>query len=232
MTHQHAIESMASERYLLGEMSDEERDRFESHYFDCAECAEDVRAAERMRAAVRHDARRAAAVPAATAAPRPEADTPVRGKVIRPPRSAWQRIEYWSPWAAAACLALVLGFQSFYVIPALRQTEGYQAVDLTMLRSATRNREPLLRVVEGSRYISVAIDVMVDDETRVLDFDLRNADGNALLSGRVGAPRPGSPLMLLLAAETFEVPARYTLLVRDPDRPEKVSGEYPFVTTR
>ena len=61
MTHQRAVESMASERYLLGEMSDEERDLFEEHYFECSECAEDIRAAERMRTAVRTDARAALA---------------------------------------------------------------------------------------------------------------------------------------------------------------------------
>src|SRR4030095_16187946 len=33
----------AAERYLLGEMSDADRERYEEHFFSCAECAEDVR---------------------------------------------------------------------------------------------------------------------------------------------------------------------------------------------
>ena len=35
----------AAEKYVLGEMTDELRDQFEEHYFDCAECALDVKTA-------------------------------------------------------------------------------------------------------------------------------------------------------------------------------------------
>ena len=50
MNHEMAVELQATERYLLGEFSAEEREAFEEHYFDCAECAEDVRAAAAFRA--------------------------------------------------------------------------------------------------------------------------------------------------------------------------------------
>jgi hypothetical protein len=42
MEHTDAIESNAAERYLLGEMSDDEQASFEQHYFDCRVCAADV----------------------------------------------------------------------------------------------------------------------------------------------------------------------------------------------
>ena len=45
MEHQQALATKASERYLLGEMSEPERFDFEAHYFDCPECADDVRTA-------------------------------------------------------------------------------------------------------------------------------------------------------------------------------------------
>ncbi len=41
--HRAAVESMAAERYVLGEMEPAERDAFEDHFFDCAECSSDVR---------------------------------------------------------------------------------------------------------------------------------------------------------------------------------------------
>jgi hypothetical protein len=50
MNHEMAVELHATERYLLGEFSAEEREAFEEHYFDCAICAEDVRAAAAFRA--------------------------------------------------------------------------------------------------------------------------------------------------------------------------------------
>ena len=43
MTHEKAVQTGASERYLLEEMSELERHAFENHYFSCVECAEDVR---------------------------------------------------------------------------------------------------------------------------------------------------------------------------------------------
>src|SRR6185312_15527242 len=42
MNHQQALEEHATERYLLGEMSAEQRRAFEEHYLECAECLEAV----------------------------------------------------------------------------------------------------------------------------------------------------------------------------------------------
>lgn len=44
MEHAQAISTNASERYLLGELTASEADAFEEHYFDCVQCADDVRA--------------------------------------------------------------------------------------------------------------------------------------------------------------------------------------------
>jgi hypothetical protein len=41
--HQSAVELRFAERYLLGELSPEEAVSFESHYFECVLCAEEVR---------------------------------------------------------------------------------------------------------------------------------------------------------------------------------------------
>jgi anti-sigma factor RsiW len=43
MDHQDALRLAASEKYLLNEISRAERDEFEKHFFDCPECAEEVR---------------------------------------------------------------------------------------------------------------------------------------------------------------------------------------------
>ena len=44
MNHQDATQSMAVEKYVLNELSPELRAEFEEHYFECAECAMDLRA--------------------------------------------------------------------------------------------------------------------------------------------------------------------------------------------
>src|SRR5438067_7554370 len=44
MDHETALRTSATERYFLGELTGQDRDSFEEHYFMCPECAEDVRA--------------------------------------------------------------------------------------------------------------------------------------------------------------------------------------------
>jgi hypothetical protein len=44
MNHSEAIQLDAVERYLLEELSAEQRNEFEEHYFDCQECSLDLRA--------------------------------------------------------------------------------------------------------------------------------------------------------------------------------------------
>jgi hypothetical protein len=46
MDHKTAARSLATERYILGELSPAERDEFEEHLSDCPECMEDVSTAE------------------------------------------------------------------------------------------------------------------------------------------------------------------------------------------
>jgi hypothetical protein len=58
MDHHEATKSMTAERYTLGELSPEERDAFEEHFFDCTECADEVRDAAKFAAGVRTGATR------------------------------------------------------------------------------------------------------------------------------------------------------------------------------
>jgi Putative zinc-finger len=42
MSHEQAVSKQAAERYVLAELSQEEREAFEGHYFDCPACFEQV----------------------------------------------------------------------------------------------------------------------------------------------------------------------------------------------
>jgi hypothetical protein len=44
MDHNEAIQQIMVEKYLLDELSPESREEFEAHFFECRECAEDLRA--------------------------------------------------------------------------------------------------------------------------------------------------------------------------------------------
>ena len=61
MDHETAVQSKATERYFLGELTGADREGFEEHFFMCPECADDVRAmtvfAANAKAAFREDAK-------------------------------------------------------------------------------------------------------------------------------------------------------------------------------
>ena len=103
MTHTEAVNTLASERYLLDEMTESERNAFEDHYFSCLDCAEDIR----MR---RPDARRRRVWL------RGRADRP--GRHVRPgAKTCGARgspgIETAAlPWAVAATLAIAVAYQA------------------------------------------------------------------------------------------------------------------------
>ncbi len=43
MDHELATATQAAERYVLGELTPEQKEDFEEHFFSCSECAEAVR---------------------------------------------------------------------------------------------------------------------------------------------------------------------------------------------
>src|SRR5260221_1665908 len=96
MDHNEAVETQAPERYLLNEMAVEDREAFEEHFFGCAECAADLRAEAALVAGVRLQ------------------------KAKRQPHP-WA---FWSSTAAAAVLAVVVGYQNGVVIPAYQHNEA------------------------------------------------------------------------------------------------------------
>ena len=107
MNHQEALQEMAVERYLLGELSGASLDSFEEHLFECSECAMDVKMGGTFIDAVRTEG----SVPRTVAAP--------CGESARR-WTSW----FTSPWflapALAACL-LALCFQTFVLQPRMRQ---------------------------------------------------------------------------------------------------------------
>ena len=86
MDHLQAETTNAAERYLLDEMSEPERFAFESHYFDCEECADEVRVGSALARGVR-------AVCAEEASLRPVIEEQPR----KSPRAGW--FAWFSPGA-------------------------------------------------------------------------------------------------------------------------------------
>jgi hypothetical protein len=217
MNHLQAVETLAAERYLLNEMTEGERDAFEDHFFACVECAEDVR----LGALMRDGARAGFAGPPQT--------QPVRPRPLAPSaRRAWfRRPSVALPWAMAAMLAMVAGYQALWVVPALRRQTDPQALAPVMLRPASRGSDPVVSL-GGRDVVGLAVDASVADLAGDLAYDLRSADGNPIATGRTAAPPAGTPLLLLIPTSRLSPPGRYVLSLRDVTAGDRAIAEYRF----
>lgn len=107
MNHLDATQSMAVEKYVLNELTPELRSEFEEHYFDCAECANDLRTTTAFL-----DAAKAEFKAASVTKPLPVAAAKKQGPWL------W-RPAFVMP-ALAACLLFIV-YQNTVVVPRLHQ---------------------------------------------------------------------------------------------------------------
>jgi hypothetical protein len=219
MTHQQALDTMAAERYLLDEMTEIEKHAFEEHFFDCDDCTQEVRLGERIRTEVRAGGESGVRAT--------DSQTGTSNIVEFNKRSVRRSASTVIPWAAAAMLAVTTGYQSLVVVPGLRQATGPQSLSPIMLREATRGTLPVVTVAPGQRFVTLGIDVMMAS-TGDVTYDLLDAAGSTILSGRTPLPPSGAPLFLLVPADELARPGRHTLIVRDPASPGATLGEYAF----
>lgn len=94
MEHAEARDTHATDRYLLGELNAAEADAFEEHYFDCAECADELRSGMQFMDGGRKVAR--------------EAIEPAIAPVVAISERRSRRMT-WIPALAAAVLVLAIG---------------------------------------------------------------------------------------------------------------------------
>ncbi len=230
MTHQQALDTMAAERYLLDEMTEIEKHAFEEHFFDCNDCADEVRLGERIRVEVRsvRESEGRSRQSKGRDSKAPEQSARDSNVIEFNKRPVWRRASIVVPWVAAASIALAAGYQSFVVVPGLRQPQPLSPV---MLREATRGALPTVTLSPGQRFVTLGVDVNAAS-TKNLRYEILDASGKAILSGRTPLPPSGAPLLLLVPADELGSQGRYTLIVSDPDSSGAPFGEYSFDVTK
>jgi hypothetical protein len=198
MKHSEAAESLAAERYVLGEMPEIERDAFEAHFFDCETCAAEVREgiafADSARDVFRAECR-------AT-----ELEKERKG------RRWWQFQGLPFPvlaTAAAMALAILAVYQNGVTIPALRRAIEPQELSTTMLRSV-RGELPTITLQPGRSFFQLLVDLNAPESYTGYRCDFQTEAGKPLIS--FNATTTSGTLSLLLPAERFP-DGRYTLKI-------------------
>lgn len=177
MDHRDAQRLEAPERYFLGELPPEQRDAFEAHYFDCAECASEVRSLATLLEGARE--RLAAS----------------------PPRLRSFR---WWPLAAAAAVVLALGgaaYQAAVVVPRLQaQVDGYRSLRQvpSFFLSVSRAEPQTVSLSRQDREVVLALSRSSIQSFESYDCELRDGDGKAVTRSQLPAPPDADELQVLL----------------------------------
>jgi hypothetical protein len=188
MEHSQAVEQMAAERYLLKELTPEAREAFEEHFFDCPDCALDLRAA----AAFMDEAK--VQLPAMIAsAPKQPSTGAVKPRAKRDQWFSWLRPAFAVP--AFAALLLLVGYQNLVTMPALRsEADQPRLFAWTPLHGATRGGARTTITVDRKHGIDLPIDLTPQPDNPSFasySFDLLDVQGKTVWTGSIAAPAAG-----------------------------------------
>jgi len=184
MDHSQAVEQMASERYLLNELTPEAREAFEEHVFDCPECAMDLRAS----VAFVDEAK--AQLPALTdPLPAPPSTGAIKAKVRRDHWLSWWRPAIAAP--AFAALLVLVGYQNLVTFPGLRaEANQPRLLPWVPLHGATRGGGYLSITADRRRGVALPIDLLQEPGVgpySSYSFELLDPQGKLVWTGDLAA---------------------------------------------
>jgi Putative zinc-finger len=222
MNHLDAIKSHVGERYLLNELAPAERAAFEEHYFECAECAADVKVGvmflENARAVLREDS------------------TMTRVTESKRPSSGW--VGWLQPAflvSALTCAMVFIFYQNTMLIPRLKsspqivsQAQVLQAFSLI----PSNSRGPGVQAFHASpgRPFSLFFDVPPQRSFSSYRCDVQTAGGADKISVEVSSQQAQETIQVLVPGSLLEA-GDYVLVVRGEGSSAADAQEivrYPF----
>jgi hypothetical protein len=205
MTHQLALETRATERYLLDELDEEMRSAFEVHFFSCRHCAVDIKAAAGF---VDNAKVVLAAAPVAA----------VSG--AKPWSWSWPM-----PWLAPAALAASLTIGYFLPHPSkLREGGGFvTAVAVPAGVRGAGGSGQTIPLAKDSSYFLVRLDVADDVTAPRLLWRVKTAGGREL---RFQTVRENQVILPLEASDFPD--GRYELVLSADTPAAQTIERYPF----
>lgn len=215
MNHAEALQSQCTERYLLGEMSSEEQLEFEEHFFDCRECADDVKAAvaftDNTRALLQQSESQGHEL-FGRPAPAEGEDTPSASHTHRSSKSDGgadlipflpRGLQPPPALLAAAMLLILCGtaFQSLVVIPDLHRrladAQSPQAVSWQFL-SVSRSSVPVVQLSSDHRWVGLRLSQSFERAFPHYRCELEDNDGRVVQSAVIPAPPKNEELSIIL----------------------------------
>ena len=209
MDHSDAIRLQAGVKYVLGELSPVQREEYEEHYFDCAECAVDIKALATFADTTREVLRQ-------------ERDNQF-AKNLAPAGAGWLR--WFQPIVAVpafAALLLIIAYQNAVTIPKAREQASSGAAQLFVSSQApkmavTRGAEEIAKyLVHPNESLPLKFDFTPSPSFDAYVCQLQDESGRSVFQLRVPGSFTNKELNLVVPAGVVK-PGKYTLVFRgDP----------------
>ncbi len=220
MNHEEAVALEAADKYLLGELSIEERDAFEAHFFDCVECAADVRAGAILAANAR-------------VAFGEEASPEVRPAGPFEGLKSWLRQVRPGYAFALACAALLLMFLSvrlYHDNRELARLDTPQVYPSFFLVPVTRGAGQVVTIPTGTPLIGFSLDVPPGATFSSYECRINGeSPADAFVTAPGNPPAPGLALSILVPV-THLHPGNHVLVLfgRNPQGSAVELNQYQF----
>jgi hypothetical protein len=202
MDHLDAEKMKAVERYMLGDLAVSEVEEFERHFFDCAQCSEELRALTIFQENAR-----------AVFAERDLAPVPV--SVPAPKNSAgwWGGFSplFGSRQWAVALGALLIGIFAGYGVFAPH--ESAQAVSAYPLYAQARGEETIVSPAAASKFYTLYLDKTWDGDYSSYRAVLLDAAGTQRSTVPVNVGAPGEAIHMLIPTHQL-AGGKYVLVMR------------------
>lgn len=205
MDHSEAVANKIAESYLLGELSPEQREAYEEHYFNCAECANDVVAGAALVANVKEVLR---------------AEPRLAVSAESEPRSvgwfAWLRPAY-----AMAALVVVFGvllYQNLVSIPRLKgelnQVTAPRALAYySFVTQGSRGASEMIIQTDREQPLGLYVDIPPGGEFTSYTCTIQSESGVVELSVPVSAEQAKDPVQLLVHGSQLQA-GKHVLVIR------------------
>jgi hypothetical protein len=213
MDHSEALRLEAAEKYILGELSPELREQYEEHYFDCEECANDLKAAAAFSDGAREMFRK-------------ERSQGQKAQVAVGSWFGWLRPAIAAPMLAA--LLLILCYQSFVTIPKLQRstaapTTVQNANFVSLIGANSRAEGAKTFQIHRDRPAILEVDVPASGEFTSYLCQIRDASGRTIYEDHVSAADAKSTVHLILPKGALE-PGEYSLAIIGVGSPSNASS--------
>jgi Putative zinc-finger len=195
MDHTEAVNQYAVEKYLLEELSPEDRTAFEEHYFGCEECATDLRAAAAFIAHARKELAR----------PEVAIITESKRKLFSFP--SLLRPAFAVP--AMAAMALVIGFQNIVTVPQLKQEVAVASQpqilpSVTLVDGQSRGEEIRTVAAKAHEPFLLSVDIPADNRFSGYLCSLYSPSGKMVWQLRIPPSQAADTVPIQVPADSTE----------------------------